>query len=75
MPKQCSNYTQVVVIINDVNDNAPEFAQQSVAISIPEDFKVNKTFFTVFAKDKDRNEVKIRFLIFKKIYTSQKINI
>jgi hypothetical protein len=54
---ECSNYTQVKVQIQDINDNEPRFDMAHVEASIPEDQPIHEPFFAVQAIDKDRNEV------------------
>ena len=53
----CYNYTQVLVYIGDVNDNAPSFYGRMASIQISEAFPIHQTFFIAKITDPDRNEV------------------
>lgn len=41
------------VLLSDVNDNAPEFAQELYSVNIPEDSEVGTLITKVHASDKD----------------------
>lgn len=43
----------VEVLLSDVNDNAPEFAQELYSVNIPEDSEVGTLITKVHASDKD----------------------
>uniref|UniRef100_A0A7I4YNL8 Cadherin domain containing protein n=1 Tax=Haemonchus contortus TaxID=6289 RepID=A0A7I4YNL8_HAECO len=45
--------TQLEIIVDDVNDNPPEFSTQNYSISIPEDIPVGTSFMQVSAVDLD----------------------
>ncbi len=44
---------QILVIIEDRNDNAPEFVAHSVRLSVPENAAVGVALFATYAKDAD----------------------
>ncbi|XP_061399055.1 protein dachsous-like, partial [Musca vetustissima] len=46
-------YTQVNIIIEDVNDNAPEFETNIIRISVPENFELGKPLYAAYANDRD----------------------
>ncbi|XP_075153661.1 dachsous cadherin-related 1 [Haematobia irritans] len=46
-------YTQVNIIIEDVNDNAPEFETNIIRISVPENFDLAKPLYAAYANDRD----------------------
>ncbi|KAI8125952.1 Protein dachsous [Lucilia cuprina] len=46
-------YTQVIITIEDVNDNAPEFESPIIRISVPENFELGKPLYAIHAFDKD----------------------
>uniref|UniRef100_A0A1I7XG09 Cadherin domain-containing protein n=1 Tax=Heterorhabditis bacteriophora TaxID=37862 RepID=A0A1I7XG09_HETBA len=48
-----SSSIQIEVIIDDVNDNAPQFSSQNYTASIPEDIAVGTSFLQVSATDLD----------------------
>uniref|UniRef100_A0A914HR26 Cadherin domain-containing protein n=1 Tax=Globodera rostochiensis TaxID=31243 RepID=A0A914HR26_GLORO len=54
--KNCSNLTQILITVLDVNDNAPKFDVKTASIKLPEDFPIHKAFYAVRATDRDRNE-------------------
>lgn len=43
----------IEVLLSDVNDNAPEFAQELYSVDIPEDSDVGTLITKVHATDKD----------------------
>ncbi|VDL81819.1 unnamed protein product [Nippostrongylus brasiliensis] len=45
--------TQLEIIVDDVNDNAPKFSTQNYSVSIPEDIPVGTSFMQVSAVDVD----------------------
>lgn len=47
---------QVNVAVEDVNDNAPEFASNTVRISVPEDVPIGSPLYQAHARDKDSGE-------------------
>lgn len=44
------------IIVEDANDNKPEFNQDLYKVTVKENFPVNATFLTVAATDSDQNE-------------------
>ncbi|KAI3420926.1 cellobiose dehydrogenase [Globodera pallida] len=54
--KNCSNLSQILITVLDVNDNAPKFDAKTASIKLPEDFPIHKAFYAVRATDRDRNE-------------------
>lgn len=50
------NHTQVIIAIEDVNDNSPEFEMAVVKTTVREDQKPHEPFFAVQATDKDRQK-------------------
>ncbi|KAM7351502.1 dachsous cadherin-related 1 isoform 2-T2 [Cochliomyia hominivorax] len=46
-------YTQVIITIEDVNDNAPEFETSMIRISVPENYQLGRPLYEVHAFDKD----------------------
>uniref|UniRef100_A0A158PKA6 Cadherin domain protein n=1 Tax=Angiostrongylus costaricensis TaxID=334426 RepID=A0A158PKA6_ANGCS len=51
-PNSCG-YTSVVVIVVDVNDNAPRFSSPQFQISLPSDLAANSEVITLLATDSD----------------------
>lgn len=50
-------HTQVMIHIEDVNDNAPEFESKSVRISIPENAELGAPLYAANAHDKDSGKM------------------
>lgn len=50
-------HTQVMIHIEDVNDNAPEFESKSVRISIPENVELGSPLYAANAHDKDSGKM------------------
>lgn len=48
-----SSPLQVNIIIEDVNDNAPEFETNIIRISVPENFELGKPLYAAYANDRD----------------------
>nr|CAD7262840.1 unnamed protein product [Timema shepardi] len=46
-------HTQVIIVIEDVNDNGPEFDSSSVRISVPENAELGIPLYAAHARDKD----------------------
>lgn len=46
-PSQLSSTTRVVIGVQDVNDNAPEFDQKTYNVEIPSNAKINQKLFQV----------------------------
>lgn len=46
-PTQLSSTTRVVIKVQDVNDNAPEFDQKTYNVEIPSNAKINQKLFQV----------------------------
>lgn len=46
-PTQLSSTTRVVISVQDINDNAPEFDQKSYNVEIPSNAKINQKLFQV----------------------------
>jgi hypothetical protein len=44
---QLSSTTRVVIIVEDVNDNAPEFDQKTYTVEVPSNAKLNQKLFQV----------------------------
>lgn len=44
---QLSSTTRVVIIVEDVNDNAPEFDQKTYNVEVPSNAKLNQKLFQV----------------------------
>jgi hypothetical protein len=49
-------YSQVLIRLVDLNDNAPRFTQPSMEISVAENHPIHQPFYLVKAIDKDRGE-------------------
>lgn len=45
--------SEVIISVNDVNDNKPEFSMQQYIVSIPEDAQINTIVTKIHATDKD----------------------
>ncbi|KAI1704087.1 cadherin domain-containing protein [Ditylenchus destructor] len=52
----CKNYTQIKILIDDVNDNTPIFNSDKVEVNLSEDFPIHEPFFAVQATDKDKHQ-------------------
>lgn len=50
------NHTQVIIAIEDVNDNSPEFEMAVVKTTVREDQPMHEPFFAVQATDKDKHK-------------------
>lgn len=46
-PTQLSSTTRVVISVQDVNDNAPEFDQKTYNVEIPSNAEINQKLFQV----------------------------
>ena len=46
-PTQLSSTTRVVIKVEDVNDNVPEFDQKTYNVEIPSNAKINQKVFQV----------------------------
>nr|CAD7585579.1 unnamed protein product [Timema genevievae] len=46
-------HAQVIIVIEDVNDNGPEFDSSSVRISVPENAELGIPLYAAHARDKD----------------------
>ena len=46
-------YTLLEVIVDDINDNAPEFDKTSYSVTVSEDTAINTTILEVMARDRD----------------------
>lgn len=46
-PTQLSSTTRVVISVQDINDNAPEFDQKTYNVEIPSNAKINQKLFQV----------------------------
>jgi hypothetical protein len=46
-PTQLSSTTRVVIKVQDINDNAPEFDQKTYNVVIPSNAKINQKLFQV----------------------------
>lgn len=46
-PVQLSSTTRVIISVQDVNDNAPEFDQKTYNVEIPSNVKINQKVFQV----------------------------
>lgn len=44
---QLSSTTRVVIIVEDVNDNPPEFDQKTYNVEVPSNAKLNQKLFQV----------------------------
>ncbi|GMT20162.1 hypothetical protein PFISCL1PPCAC_11459, partial [Pristionchus fissidentatus] len=51
-----SAFTQVLIKIEDHNDNAPVFSADSVTVRVREDHPIDKPFYVVTGRDKDRGK-------------------
>lgn len=47
---------QVNIVIDDVNDNAPEFESMTVRISVPENVELGSPLYEAHARDRDSGE-------------------
>lgn len=52
---QLSSTTRVVIKVDDVNDNAPEFDQKTYNVEIPSNAKINQKLFQVSMLDSIRS--------------------
>lgn len=55
--RNCTNYTQVLIMVTDANDNVPKFALPKYRVQIREDQQIHIPFFAVHAMDRDQSEV------------------
>jgi hypothetical protein len=46
-PTQLSSTTRVVIKVQDINDNAPEFDQKTYNVEIPSNARINQKLFQV----------------------------
>lgn len=46
-PTQLSSTTRVVISVQDINDNAPEFDQKTYNVEIPSNAEINQKLFQV----------------------------
>lgn len=50
-----SSSVEVVIIVNDVNDNSPEFSEETYNTTVAENIAISSTLLTLLAEDNDKN--------------------
>jgi hypothetical protein len=57
----CTNFTQVLVVVTDANDNWPQFqTAEKVHLEVAEDQPIHEPFFVLQARDRDTGQVPIQ---------------